>query len=48
MIDINKPLGIAEYKFLEEIPDWLNEKIPDIKVIEEKLNMLELDEVSDD
>ena len=36
--DINKPIGVAEYKYLQEIPDYLANNIPSIETLEKRLN----------
>lgn len=36
--DINKPIGIAEYKYLQEIPDYLADNLPSIETLEKRLN----------
>ena len=35
--DINKPIGVSEYKILSEIPEFLENTLPSIKDIEERL-----------
>ncbi len=39
--DINKPIGVSEYKILSEIPEFLENKLPSIEDIEKRLNNLE-------
>lgn len=36
--DINKPIGVAEYKYLQEIPDYLASSLPSIETLEKRLN----------
>lgn len=36
--DINKPIGVAEYKYLQEIPEYLANNIPSIETLEKRLN----------
>lgn len=36
--DINKPIGVAEYKYLQEIPEYLAKNIPSIETLEKRLN----------
>lgn len=36
--DINKPIGVAEYKYLQEIPEYLANSIPSIEALEKRLN----------
>lgn len=36
--DINKPIGVSEYKILSEIPDYLENTLPSIEDIEKRLN----------
>lgn len=36
--DINKPIGVAEYKYLQEIPDYLANNLPSIETLEKRLN----------
>ncbi len=35
--DINKPIGISEYKILSEIPEFLENTLPSIKDIKKRL-----------
>lgn len=35
--DINKPIGVSEYKILSEIPEFLENTLPSIKDIEKRL-----------
>ena len=35
--DINKPIGVSEYKILSEIPDYLENTLPSIEDIEKRL-----------
>jgi predicted nuclease of restriction endonuclease-like (RecB) superfamily len=35
--DINKPIGVSEYKILSEIPDFLEKALPSIEDIEKRL-----------
>ena len=35
--DVNKPIGISEYKILSEIPDFLENTLPSIEDIEKRL-----------
>ncbi len=39
--DINKPIGISEYKILSEIPRYLEKTLPSIEDIEKRLGNLE-------
>ncbi len=36
--DINKPIGVAEYKYLQEIPEYLTNNLPSIESLEKRLN----------
>lgn len=36
--DINKPIGVSEYKILSEIPKYLEDTLPSIDEIEKRLN----------
>lgn len=36
--DINKPIGVAEYKYLQEVPDYLANNLPSIETLEKRLN----------
>lgn len=36
--DINKPIGVAEYKYLQEVPEYLANNLPSIEAIEKRLN----------
>ena len=36
--DINKPIGVSEYKILSEIPEFLEKTLPSIEDIEKRLN----------
>lgn len=36
--DINKPIGISEYKMMNEIPEYLEKQLPNVKDIEMHLN----------
>ena len=42
--DINKPIGVAEYKYLQEIPEYLENNIPSIETLEKRLNNKENNE----
>lgn len=35
--DINKPIGVSEYKLLSDLPDYLNNTLPNISDIEKRL-----------
>lgn len=35
--DINKPIGVSEYKILSEIPEFLENTLPSIEDIEKRL-----------
>ena len=35
--DINKPIGVSEYKILSEIPEYLENTLPSIEDIEKRL-----------
>ncbi len=35
--DINKPIGVSEYKILSEIPEFLENSLPSIEDIEKRL-----------
>jgi len=37
--DINKPIGVSEYKILSEIPDFLENTLPSIEDIEKRLEV---------
>lgn len=39
--DINKPIGVSEYKILEQIPEFLNSKLPEIEDIELHMNNID-------
>lgn len=41
--DVNKPIGVSEYKILSEIPEYLENTLPSIEDIEKRLNS-DLDE----
>lgn len=36
--DINKPIGVAEYKYLQELPEYLENNLPSIETLEKRLN----------
>ena len=36
--DVNKPIGVAEYKYLQEIPEYLANNLPSIETLEKRLN----------
>ena len=36
--DINKPIGVAEYKYLQELPEYLANNLPSIETLEKRLN----------
>lgn len=36
--DINKPIGVTEYKYLQEVPDYLASNLPSIETLEKRLN----------
>lgn len=36
--DVNKPIGVAEYKYLQEIPEYLENNLPSIETLEKRLN----------
>ena len=36
--DINKPIGVAEYKYLQEVPEYLANNLPSIETLEKRLN----------
>ena len=38
MKDINKPIGVAEYKYLQEIPEYLANNLPSIETLKKRLN----------
>lgn len=38
--DVNKPIGISEYKILAEIPDYLKNALPSIESIEKRLDQV--------
>ena len=42
--DINKPIGVAEYKYLQEIPEYLANNIPSIETLEKRLNNKDTEE----
>lgn len=42
--DINKPIGVAEYKYLQEIPEYLANNLPSIETLEKRLNNKEENE----
>lgn len=35
--DINKPIGVSEYKILSEIPEYLASTLPSLEDIEKRL-----------
>lgn len=37
--DINKPIGVTEYKILSEIPEFLENTLPSIEAIEKRLEV---------
>lgn len=38
--DINKPIGVSEYKILSDIPEYLKEALPSIEDIEQRLDYM--------
>ena len=38
MKDVNKPIGVAEYKYLQEVPEYLANNLPSIETLEKRLN----------
>ena len=36
--DINKPIGVAEYKYLQEVPEYLANNLPSMETLEKRLN----------
>ena len=46
--DINKPMGISEYKLTELIPDKIKSKLPSIEELENKLSKLDLNNETDE
>lgn len=42
--DINKPIGVAEYKYLQEIPEYLANNLPSIETLEKRLKNKEENE----
>ena len=38
--DINKPIGVSEYKILSEIPEFLENTLPSIEDIEKRLEII--------
>ncbi len=36
--NLYKPIGVAEYKYLQEIPDYLADNLPSIETLEKRLN----------
>lgn len=36
--DINKPIGVAEYKYMQEIPEYLVDNLPSMETLEKRLN----------
>jgi len=41
---INSPVGVAEYKFMQEIPEYIESVIPKVEDIESRLNDIEIAE----
>ena len=41
--DMNKPIGVSEYKLLEDIPEYLQEQLPKAEDIE--LHIQDIDEM---
>lgn len=39
--DVNKPIGVAEYKYLQEIPEYLANCLPSIESLEKRINVEE-------
>ena len=42
--DINKPIGVSEYKLLEDIPEYLQSQLPKVEDIELHIKDIEEDE----
>ncbi|MEM6298831.1 MAG: PDDEXK nuclease domain-containing protein, partial [Bacteroidota bacterium] len=42
--DINKPIGISEYRLTEAIPERIKSKLPSIEELESKLNEIDMKE----
>ena len=40
--DVNKPIGVSEYKILSEIPEFLESSLPSIEDIEKRLDNMEI------
>lgn len=45
--DINKPIGVAEYKYLQEIPEYLANNLPSIETLEKRLNQKDNDSIKE-
>lgn len=43
--DVNKPIGVSEYKILSEIPEYLESTLPSIEDIEKRLEANDIDEI---
>ena len=39
--DVDKPIGVAEYKYMQEIPEYLQSMLPNIESIENRINFFE-------
>ena len=42
--NVDSPIGIAEYKYIKELPQYLNDVMPSIEELEKRINILEEDE----
>ena len=43
--DVNKPIGVSEYKILSEIPEYLESTLPSIEDIEKRLEANDIYEI---
>ena len=43
--DINKPIGVSEYKLLEDIPEYLQSQLPRVEDIE--LHIKDVEEIEE-
>lgn len=43
--DVNKPIGVSEYKILSEIPEYLESTLPSIEDIEKRLEANDIEEI---
>lgn len=41
--DMTKPIGVSEYKFMEELPAQLKNTFPDVDEISSRINIKQID-----